>query len=90
MKRALHKAQTRRLVLEVAKRHFEESGFDRTHLRDIAREAGVAVGTVLLHFTDKEDLLHSALFEELEHAVNSALETIPGGSLEARLSHITR
>ncbi|MDY7226926.1 TetR/AcrR family transcriptional regulator [Hyalangium rubrum] len=90
MKRAEQKTETRRLILEVAKRHFEARGFVDTNIREVAREAGVATGTVLLHFRDKEDLLHAALFEDLEREIEEALGTVPEGTLEERLAHLTR
>jgi AcrR family transcriptional regulator len=90
MSRAERKTETRRIILEVAKRHFEERGFVGTNIREIAREAEVATGTVLLHFRDKEDLLHAALFEDLEREIAEALRTVPEGTLEDRLTHLTR
>lgn len=90
MSRTEQKTETRRIILEVAKRHFEARGFVDTNIREIAREAGVATGTVLLHFRDKEDLLHAALFEALERAIAEALGTFPEGTLESRLEHLTR
>ncbi|HEX8705096.1 MAG TPA: TetR/AcrR family transcriptional regulator [Myxococcaceae bacterium] len=90
MSRAEQKTETRRLILEVAKRHFETKGFAGTNIREVAREAQVAAGTVLLHFRDKEDLLHAALFEDLEHEIAEALRTVPKGTLEDRLAYLTR
>lgn len=90
MSRAEQKTETRRVILEVAKRHFETKGFAGTNIREVAREAEVAPGTVLLHFRDKEDLLHAALFEDLERELAGALSTVPPGTLEERLAHLTR
>jgi AcrR family transcriptional regulator len=90
MSRAEQKTETRRVILEVAKRHFETKGFAGTNIREVAREAEVATGTVLLHFRDKEDLLHAALFEDLEREIAEALSTVPPGTLEERLAHLTR
>ncbi len=91
MNRDEKKAQTRQAILDAAKSLFEAAGFDGASIRAIAGEAGVAAGTVLLHFEDKRDLLHSALFDDAERAVNEALAAVPqGGPLEAQLAHITR
>ncbi len=60
------KEATRARVLEAAKAQLEAVGFERTSIRGVAKEAGVATGTVLLHFPDKQDLLHAALFDDLE------------------------
>lgn len=64
-KRAVQKEETRKRILEIAREHFERDGFEGASVRGIAAEAGVAAGTVLLHFTDKRDLLHAALFDDL-------------------------
>ena len=60
------KEATRARVLDVARTQLEALGFERTSIRSVAKEAGVATGTVLLHFPDKRDLLHAALFDDLE------------------------
>ena len=65
-KRDLAKVATRTRILEVAKQQLETLGFDGTSIRGVAKAAGVATGTVLLHCSDKRDLLHAALFEDLQ------------------------
>ena len=47
-------------IIEAAFEDFIDAGFAATRLDDVARRAGVAKGTIYLHFKDKE-----ALFEEL-------------------------
>jgi AcrR family transcriptional regulator len=64
--RKVAKAATRARVLEAAKAQLETLGFDGTSIRGVAQAAGVATGTVLLHFADKRDLLHAAVFDDLE------------------------
>ena len=44
-------------ILAAAQRAFSEHGFHGTRVEEIARAAGVAKGTVFLHFQDKEGLL---------------------------------
>jgi AcrR family transcriptional regulator len=41
----------------VARRRFETFGYRRTNIAEIARDAGVAAGTIYRHFENKEDLL---------------------------------
>jgi AcrR family transcriptional regulator len=55
-RRARKKAQTRELIRSVARRLFDEHGFDVVTIADIAREADVAVQTVFNHFATKEEL----------------------------------
>lgn len=64
---------TRRAVLQAAVLLFEERGFLATTVRDIAREAGVSVGTVMAA-GDKEALLvelFDGLIEERQQLADS-------------------
>ncbi len=53
-------------ILEVARRRFETFGYRRTNIAEIARDAGVAPGTIYRHFKNKEDLLRRVV--ERSHA----------------------
>jgi AcrR family transcriptional regulator len=64
-KRAEQSAARREAILAAALDEFSASGFAAARLDDVARRAGVAKGTIYLHFRDKE-----ALFQEL---IRSAL-----------------
>ncbi|MDD3345795.1 MAG: TetR/AcrR family transcriptional regulator [Candidatus Omnitrophica bacterium] len=50
-------------ILRAAEHVFALRGYHKATIRDIAREAQYATGTVYLHFKDKDDL-YFALFEE--------------------------
>ena len=58
--RAERAAERRGAIIEAAMDEFIARGFAATRLDDIARRAGVAKGTIYLHFKDKE-----SMFEEL-------------------------
>src|SRR4051795_4196570 len=58
--RAERAAERRQAVMEAAMDEFIARGFAATRLDDIAKRAGVAKGTIYLHFKDKE-----SMFEEL-------------------------
>lgn len=51
-------------ILEAAIKIIARYGYHRTRVSDIAREAGVADGTVYIYFSKKEDILVS-LFQEM-------------------------
>lgn len=53
--------ETRQTVLAVATRLFGEGGWAATSMRDVAREAGVAVETVYTGFGSKSNLLMAAI-----------------------------
>ena len=59
-KRAERAAERRGAIIEAAMDEFIARGFAATRLDDVARRAGVAKGTIYLHFKDKE-----SMFEEL-------------------------
>jgi AcrR family transcriptional regulator len=51
------KSATRQRILDVAKRHFAQQGFDAATTRDIARAAEIAVGTLFNYFPTKESIV---------------------------------
>ncbi|MBW7863147.1 MAG: TetR/AcrR family transcriptional regulator [Candidatus Hydrogenedens sp.] len=59
-------AETRRRLLEQGLKLFASQGVAETRTADIAEGAGVAVGTLYLHFKDKQGLLRAVLFEGVE------------------------
>ena len=58
--RAERAAERRAAIVEAALDEFIARGFTATRLDDVAKRAGVAKGTIYLHFKDKE-----SMFEEL-------------------------
>jgi AcrR family transcriptional regulator len=63
--RAERTAERRLAIIEAALDEFISRGFTATRLEDVAKRAGVAKGTIYLHFKDKEsmfeDLIRTAL-----------------------------
>jgi AcrR family transcriptional regulator len=62
--RATRAAERRAAIVDAAMEEFIVRGFTATRLDDIAKRAGVAKGTIYLHFKDKE-----SMFEELVRTV---------------------
>jgi AcrR family transcriptional regulator len=62
--RATRAAERRAAIVDAAMEEFIARGFAATRLDDIAKRAGVAKGTIYLHFKDKE-----SMFEELVRTV---------------------
>src|SRR6202795_4535970 len=58
--RAERAAERRAAIIEAALDEFIARGFTATRLDDVAKRAGLAKGTIYLHFRDKE-----SMFEEL-------------------------
>lgn len=65
--------RTRQQILESAVRCFEAQGYDQTTTAAIAREAGVAVGTLYGYFPDKRaillEVLQSTTAEIVDHTI---------------------
>ena len=62
----------RERILSAAERIFARHGFFAAKVSDVAKEAGVADGTIYLYFKSKDDLLIS-LFERRMQQVNDTL-----------------
>lgn len=67
-------SEKRRRILDGALRAFARKGFYNTKVSEIAKEAGVADGTIYLYFKNKDDLLIS-LFEDRMEWIIDRLET---------------
>jgi len=63
---AERKAERQQEILDAAVRAFSRQGYHNCTIARVAREAGVADGTIYLYFESKEDLLVSAFRHVLE------------------------
>ena len=70
----------KRAMLESARRLLVRRGFQDLTLDEVAREAGVAKGTLFLYFKSKDELF-SAAFGELADQLGRRLDEILGGGL---------
>ncbi len=69
--RAKRSAERRNAILSAALDEFAARGFAATRLDDVARRAGVAKGTIYLHFADKETLFQELIRLELSPVVGA-------------------
>ena len=65
------KGDIRSRVLTVARQQFEQKGYSKTSMREIAESASVGVGNIYNYFTNKDEL-----FREVVRPVLSALEVM--------------
>ncbi len=72
------RSDKRERILLAAERIFARHGFFAARVSEIAKEAGVADGTIYLYFKSKDDLLIS-LFEQRMTQVNEALRAAIAG-----------
>lgn len=61
-------------ILAAARTHFATRGFEATKLSEVAKDAGVAVGTIYLRYKSKAELL-SGVLEGVELAFCQAMDT---------------
>lgn len=75
-------------ILEAAAAVFAAEGFAATKLDDIAAQAGVAKGTIYLHFKDKQDLFEQMIREAVSPVIArlEALAKLPELPAELVLS----
>src|SRR5258708_13013110 len=62
----------RAAIIRAAISVFAHNGYFNSKVADIAREAGVADGTVYLYFKSKEEILHSIFDRTVDEAVADA------------------
>lgn len=66
----------RAAILRAAISVFARCGYFNSKVADIAREAGVADGTVYLYFKSKEEILHSIFDHSVEEALAAARKRV--------------
>jgi AcrR family transcriptional regulator len=87
--RAERAAERRAAIVEAAFDEFVARGFTATRIDDIAKRAGVAKGTIYLHFKDKE-----SMFEELVRTAivplvaRLAAPPAPGGTVREAVERL--
>ncbi|UCF73477.1 MAG: TetR/AcrR family transcriptional regulator [Deltaproteobacteria bacterium] len=71
-----------RKIIAAATKVFAKKGFYKAKISDIAREAGVADGTIYIYFSHKDDILISLFEEKMKEVLDNmerqtSLETDP-------------
>lgn len=88
-KRQAQKANTRQTIRQTAKELFSQQGFETTTIRQIAKESGVASGTLFIHFPNKNAILADILYEDIETVVQTGFATLPADkSTKDKLLHL--
>ena len=76
--RSPHGRDKRDLILKAATKLFARRGFFNTQVADVAREAGIAAGTVYLYFRSKNDLLISIFERTMHEGFEAASQALDG------------
>jgi AcrR family transcriptional regulator len=90
--RAERTAERRAAIVAAALDEFIARGFTATRLDDIARRAGVAKGTIYLHFKDKESMFEELIRTAIVPLVSrlSAIAPPSGGTVRAAIEQFAR
>jgi AcrR family transcriptional regulator len=75
--------RTRNAIIRAAHRLFVKQGYHGTSMRQIAKQADIALGGIYNHFAGKENIFHAVFLEyHPYHEVLPALEAAQGESVE--------
>jgi AcrR family transcriptional regulator len=84
--RSARAAERRQAIIDAALDEFIARGFTATRLDDVAKRAGVAKGTIYLHFADKDALFQELIRTALVPLIGRlAAPQVPGGSVREAL-----
>ena len=86
---ARNQAARRRRVLDATLALADKGGFEAVQMRDVAAEAGVALGTVYRYFSSKERLLLEANVGQVEALGAGLLDDPPTGASRRRTASST-
>lgn len=87
--RERQKEKTRQHIQAVARKLIAERGYEKTTMRLLAKEAGVGLGTIGLHFQDKRSLLLASFHDEIGGVVMEAIQSVPRqGPFRDQIKHI--
>lgn len=83
-----HKQATRRRIIETAGRRFKRDGIDSSSVATLMKDAGLTNGAFYAHFTSKDDLVATAVADQLQaQNANIVAQAAPG---RAGLEQIVR
>ncbi|MCL6639386.1 MAG: TetR family transcriptional regulator [Firmicutes bacterium] len=78
-------------IIEAAVKVFAENGYHNSQVSKIAREAGVADGTIYLYFQNKEDILISVFKVKMGDFIAQVKRELDGyGTPPEKLKHLVR
>ncbi|MFD3840825.1 TetR/AcrR family transcriptional regulator [Streptomyces sp. NPDC058642] len=83
-----HKQATRQRIIETAGRRFKQDGIDASGISTLMKDTGLTNGAFYTHFTSKDDLVATAVTDQLQALnANIVTQTAPG---RAGLEQIVR
>ncbi|MEH0573230.1 MULTISPECIES: TetR/AcrR family transcriptional regulator [Streptomyces] len=83
-----HKSETRRRIIETAGRRFKQDGIDGSGVSTLMKDAGLTNGAFYAHFASKDDLVTTAVADQLKVQAESVVALAAPG--RAGLEQIVR
>ncbi|MEV0218915.1 TetR/AcrR family transcriptional regulator [Streptomyces sp. NPDC050704] len=83
-----HKQETRRRIVEAAGRRFKRDGIDGSGVSALMKDAGLTNGAFYVHFESKDDLVTTAIADQLKAQAESVVALAAPG--RAGLEQIVR
>jgi AcrR family transcriptional regulator len=77
-----HKPATRQRIVEAAGRRFKRDGIDGSGVASLMADAGLTNGAFYAHFASKEDLVATAVADQLRAQGEQFAEQASGGGVE--------
>lgn len=68
-----HKAETRRRIIETAGRRLKQDGIDGSGVSTLMKDAGLTNGAFYAHFASKDDLVTTAIADQLKVQAESVV-----------------
>lgn len=69
---------TAKRIIEVGEKIFAEKGLDKATIRDVAKEAGVGIGTIYGYFSDKRSLLFGIPALRIQEIIDGLMDSMHG------------
>lgn len=69
-KREKKKVETKKKIIEVAYKMFDENGYENTSINDIAKESGLGVGTVYNYFPSKDNIFVETFEKKMQKTLD--------------------
>ncbi|MFD9044125.1 TetR/AcrR family transcriptional regulator [Streptomyces bottropensis] len=74
-----HKSETRRRIIEAAGRRFKQDGIDGSGVSTLMKDAGLTNGAFYAHFASKDDLVTTAIADQLKVQAESVVASAAPG-----------
>lgn len=88
-RREASKKETRRLILQVARKLCADRSMNECTMRDVAKAAGVSPASIVVHFKSKTALFEEVLSGDIEKALSRLTRTMPDSApLIEQLMHL--